>query len=145
MATTTATITLTSPAFSGGGIHTDSLALTKQATLYKADSTTGLDQTTGLSRETLSATTNIVLLDSTALGVNKAGKVYIANLSEEPTEYVIITINAQIIGRLYAGDWMFVPWSQSDAAGNVELQPSVATSMEIGYMLIHEGKTQTSA
>tara|TARA_Y100000310_G_C20271911_1_gene618422 strand:- start:85 stop:507 length:423 start_codon:yes stop_codon:yes gene_type:complete len=140
MATTTATITLTS-----ADISSDALSLTKTATLYKADTTTGLDQTSGFSKDILTATTNIVLLDSTALGVDKAGKVYIANKSTESTEYVIITINAQIIGRLYAGDWMFIPWSQSDAAGNIELQPSVATSMPIEYMLIHEGKTQTSA
>jgi len=140
MATTTATIRLTSP-----DISSDALSISKTATLYKAGTTTGLDQTSGLTKETLTATTNIVLLDSTTAGVNKASKVYISNLSTEPTEYVIITINAQIIGRLYAGDWMFIPWSQSDAAGNIELQPSVATAMDIEYMLIHEGKTQTSA
>ncbi len=106
MATTTATITLTS-----ADISSDALSLTKTATLYKADTTTGLDQTSGFSKDILTATTNIVLLDSTALGVDKAGKVYIANKSTESTEYVIITINAQIIGRLYAGDWAFWPWN----------------------------------
>ena len=137
---TTAQLTLTS-----ADIQSDSLSVTKNATLYKAGTETELDQIQGLNREILSAVTNIVLVDSTALGVGKAGKVYIANKSIEATEYVIITINAQVIGRLYAGDWMFVPWSQSDAAGNIELQPSVATPMTIEWMLFHEGKTQTSA
>ena len=137
---TTAQLTLTS-----ADIQSDSLSVTKNATLYKAGTETELDQIQGLNREILSAVTNIVLLDSTALGVGKAGKVYIANKSTEATEYVIITINAQVIGRLYAGDWMFIPWSQSDAAGNIELQPSVATPMTIEWMLFHEGKTQTSA
>ena len=137
---TTAQLTLTS-----ADIQSDSLSVTKNATLYKAGTETELDQIQGLNREILSAVTNIVLVDSTALGVGKAGKVYIANKSTEATEYVIITINAQVIGRLYAGDWMFIPWSQSDAAGNIELQPSVATSMTIEWMLFHEGKTQTSA
>ena len=137
---TTAQLTLTS-----ADIQSDSLSVTKNATLYKAGTETELDQIQGLNREILSAVTNIVLVDSTALGVGKAGKVYIANKSTEATEYVIITINAQVIGRLYAGDWMFIPWSQSDAAGNIELQPSVATPMTIEWMLFHEGKTQTSA
>ena len=137
---TTAQLTLTS-----ADIQSDSLSVTKNATLYKAGTETELDQIQGLNREILSAVTNIVLVDSTALGVGKAGKVYIANKSIEATEYVIITINAQVIGRLYAGDWMFIPWSQSDAAGNIELQPSVATPMTIEWMLFHEGKTQTSA
>jgi len=137
---TTAQLTLTS-----ADIKSDSLSVTKNSTLYKAGTETELDQIQGLNREILSAITNIVLVDSTALGVGKAGKVYIANKSIEATEYVIITINAQVIGRLYAGDWMFIPWSQSDAAGNIELQPSVATPMTIEWMLFHEGKTQTSA
>ena len=140
MATTTATITLSS-----ADIQSDVLALTKQATLNKANTTTGLDQTTGLNKVIYTATTNIVLLDSTVLGVNKAAKVYIANKSTDASEYITITINAQIVGKLYAGDWMFIPWSQSDAAGNIELQPSVATVLPVEYMMIHEGATQTSA
>tara|TARA_R110000772_G_scaffold77470_1_gene166817 strand:+ start:196 stop:618 length:423 start_codon:yes stop_codon:yes gene_type:complete len=140
MATTTATITLSS-----ADIQSDVLALTKQATLNKGGTTTGLDQTTGLNKVIYTATTNIVLLDSTALGVGKAAKVYVANKSTDASEYITLTINAQIVGRLYAGDWMFIPWSQSDDAGNIELAPSVATALPVEYMMIHEGATQTSA
>mgnify|MGYP003657488836 FL=1 len=140
MATTTATITLSS-----ADIQSDVLALTKQATLYKGGTTTGLEQTTGLQKTIFTATTNIVLFDSTTLGVGGASKVYIANKSTDASEFVTITINAQIVGRLYAGDWMFTPWSQSDAAGNIELEPSVATALPVEYMMIHNGITQTSA
>tara|TARA_R110000765_G_scaffold402051_1_gene497729 strand:- start:298 stop:720 length:423 start_codon:yes stop_codon:yes gene_type:complete len=140
MATTTATITLSS-----ADIQSDVLALTKQATLNKGGTTTGLDQTTGLNKVIYTATTNIVLLDSTALGVGKAAKVYVANKSTDASEYITLTINAQIVGRLYAGDWMFIPWSQSDDAGNIELAPSVATALPVEYMMIHKGATQTSA
>jgi autotransporter adhesin len=144
MATTTATLTLSST-----GIGTDDLALTKTATLYKADSTTGLDQTTGLAKLVTEATTNVILLDTVAgpraaLG-SKHGRVYIKNNSETASEYIVITINATIMGRLYAGDFAFFPWSESDAAGNIEVAPSVATQMEIEYMHIHEGITLTSA
>ena len=144
MATTQATITLNS-----SGISTSPLALTKTTTLYKAGTTTGLEETTGLARVTTEATTNVILLDTVAgpraaLG-SKNGKVYIKNCSTTDSEYIVITINAQIMGRLYAGDWCFFPWSESDAAGNIEIAPSVATQMVIEYMHIHEGITLTSA
>ena len=144
MATTNATITLQS-----SGIGSQPLSLSKTMTLYKLGTTAGLDQTTGLARLTTEAATNVILLDSVAgpraaLG-SKNGKVYIKNCSTVDTEYVIITINAQVMGRLYAGDFAFFPWSESDAAGNIELEPSVATPMVIEYMHIHEGITLTSA
>ena len=135
----TATITLSSD------IQSDNLAFTKDKILYKAGTEQPLDQTTGLNKIIFTATTNIVLLDSSAAGVGKAAKVYIANKSTDASEYVTLTINAQIIGRLYAGDWMFIPWSQSDAAGNIELAPSVATALPVEYMTIHEGLTPVSA
>ena len=40
---------------------------------------------------------------------------------------------------------MFIPWSQSDAAGNIELAPSVATALTVEYMTMHEGLTPVSA
>jgi len=135
----TATITLSSD------IQSDNLAFTKDKILFKAGTEQNLDQTTGLNKIILTATTNIVLLDSSAAGVGKAAKVYIANKSTDASEFVTITINAQIVGRLYAGDWMFIPWSQSDAAGNIELAPSVATALTVEYMTMHEGLTPVSA
>ena len=144
MATTTATITLQS-----SGIGSQPLSLSKTMPLYKLGTTTGLDQTTGFARLVTEATTNVILLDTVAgpraaLG-SKNGKVYIKNCSTTDSEYIVITINAQIMGRLYAGDWCFFPWSESDAAGNIEIAPSVATQMVIEYMHIHEGITLTSA
>ena len=52
MATTTATITLSS-----GDLTGDALALSSTATLTKADSVTGLDQTRGLARRTYTQNT----------------------------------------------------------------------------------------
>ena len=148
MATTNATITLQS-----SGMGSQPLSLSKTMPLYKLGTTTGLDQTTGFARLVTEATTNVILLDTVAgpraaLG-SKNGKVYIKNCSTTDTEYIVITINATIMGRLYGGtgggDWCFFPWSESDAAGNIEVAPSVATPMTIEYMHIHEGITLTSA
>lgn len=140
MATTIATLTLTS-----ADIKSDALSLSKSATLYKADSTTGLEETTGLNKKIYSALTNVLLFDSTALGVGKAAKVYIANKSTDAAEFVTIEIHDQKVGRLYGGDWMFIPWTQSDPDGNIRIKPSVATALPVEYMLIHEGATNTAA
>ncbi len=130
----TASITLTSTDIAG-----DPVNISRSSTCYKAGTTTPLDQTAGLNKLILTTTTNNELYIATAAGDNKAAKMYICNKSETPSEYVTITINAQDIGKLYAGDWMFIPWSQTDTSAQLEVQASVATAMPIEYMLMHEG------
>jgi hypothetical protein len=39
------------------------------------------------------------------------------------------------MGRLYAGDWTLFPWDASSDA-DITVSPSVATSMNLEYMLI---------
>ena len=130
----TATLTLTSADIAG-----DPVNVSKTSTCYKAGTTTPLDETAGLNRIILTTTTNKELYIATAGGNDLAAKLYICNKSTTPSEYVTITINAQDIGKLYAGDWMFIPWSQTDTAAQIEIQASVATTMPIEYMLMHEG------
>jgi hypothetical protein len=143
MATTTASITLQS-----SGIGSNALSLTKTMTLNKLGTTTGLDQTTGLSKVVTEAVAESTLLNS-VIGPragfgSKNGKVFIKNCSTTDTEYIIIKIHDTIMGRLYAGDWTFFPWSESDADGDITITPSVATPMTIEYMHIHEGITLTA-
>ena len=130
----TAILTLTSADIAG-----DPVNVSKTSTCYKAGTTTPLDETTGLNKIILTTTTNKELYISTAGGNNLAAKLFICNKSITPSEYVTITINAQDIGKLYAGDWMFIPWSQTDTSAQIEVQASVATTMPIEYMLMHEG------
>ena len=130
----TATITLTSSDIAG-----DPVNISKTSSCYKAGTTTPLDETTGLNKIVLTTTTNKELYISTAGGNDKNAKMYICNKSITPSEYVTITINAQDVGKLYAGDWMFFPWSQTDTSAQLEVQASVATAMPIEYMLMHEG------
>jgi hypothetical protein len=47
-----------------------------------------------------------------------------------------ITHNAEEIGRLYAGDWAFFPWSNHDGAADIKITPSVSTSITLEYMLL---------
>ena len=130
----TATLTLTSADIAG-----DPVNVSKTSTCYKAGTTTPLDQTAGLNKIILTTTTNKELYIATAAGNDKAAKMYICNKSTVPSEYVTITINNQDIGKLYAGAWMFIPWSQTDTSAQIEIQASVATAMPIEYMLMHEG------
>jgi hypothetical protein len=71
---------------------------------------------------------------------NKANKVYICNSSTSDTDYVVITINQEEIGRLYAGDWMFMPWSVSDLDSEIYVTAAVQTKpVTLDYMVIGEG------
>jgi hypothetical protein len=134
---TTATLTLTSADIAG-----DPVNVSKTATLTKAGKTTDLDQSTGLNRVHLRSTTNKVLLGANAEGNDLAAKVYIINKATDPTLYVTVTINAQTIGKLYAGDWMFIPWSQTDVSADIEVAASNWTSAKgdvpVEYALFHE-------
>ena len=156
MATTTAALTITSNDLVG-----DALSLSTSNTLYKVGSTEGLDQATGLNRVYLTATTNVdlfgALVDAGAAPPaatayeDKSHWVYIANMSEDESEYLTITIGDKVIGLLFGGDFLWMPWSCSgdEHANNkhadVELAPSVATGMHVEYAMIHEGFQLTTA
>ena len=134
---TTATITLTSADIAG-----DPVNVSTTATCTKAGATTDLDQSTGLNRVHLRSTTNKVLLAANAEGNDLAAKVYIINKSDDSALYVTVTINAQTIGKLYGGDFMFIPWSQTDTAASIEVAATNWTSstgdIPVEYVLFHE-------
>ena len=134
MATTTATITLSS-----GDLLSDSLSVSATQTLYKAGTTTGLD---GIQYERLEVPTGDVydMIDATSAGANKANKVYVANKHTDETKYVDIYIAALNIGRLYAGDWMFIPLEAAAATQDVGVE-AIGAAQVIEFALIHEGKT----
>ena len=134
---TTATLTLASADIAG-----DPVSVSKTATLTKAGSANDLDQSSGLSRVHLRSTTNKVLLAANAEGDNLAAKVYVINKSDDASLYVTITINAQTIGKLYGGDFMFIPWSQTDTSASIEVAATNWTSstgdIPVEYALFHE-------
>ena len=134
---TTATITLTSADIAG-----DPVNVYKTTTCTKAGTTTDLDQTIGLNRVHLRSTTQKVLLAGNAEGNDLAAKVYIVNKATDTTLYCTVAINAQTIGKLYAGDWMFIPWSQTDVSADIKIAATNWTSstgdVPIEYALFHE-------
>ena len=150
MATTTATITLAS-----SDIADNSISISNTATLTKAGSTTGLDQTSGLRRRTLTATDTVKLIDldyyqDQTLTENKAAKVYIKNTGTSTSEHVAVGIRQgggsalEEIGWLYGGDWMFFPysavWTSAAHANNqdIDVTPSSTDSVTLEYMVIYE-------
>ena len=130
MATTTASITLSSSDLTG-----DALALSASTTLTKAGTVTGLDQTTGVSRKTYTSSSIQTLVAKGDYSDDKAHKVYIRNTSTVATENLAVTIEAQLLGRLYAGDWCLLPFNGDQ---DIKITPSVATAMTVEFMVIYD-------
>ena len=131
MATTTATITLSST-----DLLSDELALNTTATLTGAGNSTGLTLASGLSRKKTGNTAEYTLFAGASYTDDKAHKVYLKNISTTATEYFEVQIAGAIVGRLYAGDWAFFPWA-ADTTGtdcDIDITPSAA-DMTLEYML----------
>jgi len=106
--------------------------MTQTATLTKAASSTGLDEFTGItSRKYPSAQTDtVVVADSIYVDTTVAHKVYIRNTSTGNSDYILVELEGNvIIGRLYPGDWMFIPYG-----GTLDIQvTTIATNVSIEY------------
>ena len=128
MATTTATINLTSADITG-----DPLNLSKTPTLNKANSSTGLDQFTGITTvvyATAQSNTNIIR-QAEYTDTTTSHKVYIKNSSTGISDYVSVELGGSntLMGRLYPGDWCFFPY---DGTLDVDIDTS-ATGMKVEY------------
>ena len=141
MATITANINVSSDITASG------FSLSNSMTMTQAGITTGINSTNGLGVKNLAATAAVVLelaADATASGANK---IYIRNTSSNKAEHVKISLNAsasaddtvQVIGRLYGGDWMLIPWEANGTGHNVVAAPSTASEVTtIEYMTFHQ-------
>ena len=114
MATITAALTLTSP-----DLLTNALAFSTTNNLTTAGTSTGLSQTSGLARTNFTVGgsapfTSKVIYRANDASSDKANKVYLKNLSTIAAQYFTVYIDQEEMGRLYAGDWAFFPWSAVD-------------------------------
>lgn len=135
MATTTVTLSISS-----GDLTGDALALSSTTNINKAGTTTGLDQTTGVARKFFaSIQSNTALIAAADYTDDKAHKVYIKNISTTASEFVTIKIGATEVGRLYAGDFLFLPWSAdtTSTAADIDIDTS-AVNMTVEYLVIYE-------
>ena len=125
MATTTATLSISSADLQGSP-----LSINTSTTLTQAGTTTGLtlmEMGRGKISETDASKSLQVL--PTALGDNGASKLYLCNNATDATYYLDVDIHDTNLGRLYAGDWMFIPWSMTDTDAQIviEAEPAGAT------------------
>ena len=133
MATTTAAVTLTSDLLS------DNMSVSASTTCMKAGTTAdGLD---GMEYGYVDLVTGDEYdLIGTTPTASKASKLYLKNHSTDETYFIAITQNSQAIGKLYGGDWMFIPADFHDAAGDIAITANGGTN-KICYALFHEGIT----
>ena len=122
---TTATLTLSSDMLSSP------ISISASSTLMKAGITEGLELIE-MGRGTISeadASKTAEFGLGTTLGIDKAAKLFLVNKATDPTYYIDVDIHDTNIGRLYAGDWMFIPWGMNDVASEIviEAEPSGAT------------------
>ena len=132
MATTTATVTISSSDLTG-----DALSLSSTATLTKAGNATGLDQTTGVARKFFaSAQTAYNLIAASDYTADKAHKLYVKNTSTSNSEFITVELGGSNVslGRLYGGDWLFVPY---DGNNDVDIDTS-DVNMTVEYLVIYE-------
>ena len=141
MATTTAGITISSR-----DLMTNPINLSNSKTLTNAGTTVGITGSTGLAAKTFASTANVVLIDASTTFATGSGheKVYIKNTSSSSTQYVQILLGTVEIGRLYGGDWMFMPTAfgsddfDNDGEGtDLEVTPSTADSVTLEYMVLY--------
>jgi hypothetical protein len=133
MATTTAAVTLTSDLLS------DNISVSASSTLMKAGTTAdGLDQIEyGYIDLPTGDEYDLIATTPTA---GKASKLYLKNHSTDETLFISVTQNAQAIGKLYAGDWMFIPADFHDAAADIAITANGGT-IQFCYAIFHEGTT----
>ena len=138
MATTTATVSISSD------ITDSTINVSNTAELHTAGTTTGLNTMTSVTK-VLSSTNQVDLITTGSVSTTHA-YVYINNPSTDHTEYFNITIgnagagsptDTEEIGRLYGGDWMFIPWS-GGSGEDIEYTASDTTETTLEYCVFYE-------
>ena len=134
MATTTASILLNSPDI----MSSQTVNISKSSSLKQAGKRTiGVESTTGLAMKTLEQITAATIIDYSADDITgSAAKIYVRNTSSSTTQYLVVKIGAQIIGRLYGGDFMFIPYTGGDSA-DITVTPSTSAKVIVEYIAFY--------
>ena len=113
MATTTATVAISSDI---------GVSVNASSTLMKTGTTTGLEIMDSGASEVTVAHSAKALLEASAVSGDQTSANYVY-LSNKATD----EIHDVILGRLSAGDWMFMPWSQSDGDAEINITATNGT------------------
>jgi len=140
MPTTTAEIVISND------IGSSSVSIQKTMTLHKEGSATlGMDTLISV-RKVLASTDQVDLVAAATAGSTTHNFLYISNPSTDPSEFFTICLgddpqaaNADSVdeelGKLYGGDWMFIPWSAANTSSDIMIAPGVATEMAVEFMV----------
>lgn len=144
MATTTATIAINSSDIMSGQV----VSLSCSSTLKQAGSKTGVEETTGLGMKVIQSTSSVLIIDDSddAFGTadeNYAAKLYMKNTSTSSSQYLTVTIDGDELGRLYGGDFLFIPYKEGAAgdspfnsgSGDVSVAASTSEKLVLEYMV----------
>ena len=136
MATINATVTINSDISSYPITITSAMTMTKSA-----NPSVGLEETT----KKFTATTAAVIVEADELTDDTAHKVYIRNASASRANFFYVAYNAsaaaagtaEVIGKLYGGDWMLFPYNGST---NITVASSTASETQmLEYMVFADG------
>ena len=141
MATTTATLSISSPDL----LPSSPLSIGASSTLMKAGTSVGLHMIESGSGELTVAASNsgVVVKEATTAGIGTAAKVYLCNKATDPTYYIQVKLHDAILGRLYAGDWMFMPWVQGDTDAEISVEAEGGTC-PYEWAIFKEGETMVA-
>jgi len=138
MATTTATLSVSSD------IMNYPINISKTMVMNKLGTCTGLDETSGLRAKKFRNTTAVVVVEQDEFTSTKASKVYMRNTGSDSTEFFYVAkhvsaaaaaTDAETIGKLYGGDWMLIPYL---ADVNITVAPNTTNVMTLEYMVFAE-------
>jgi len=124
---TTASLTLSTADFTGGG------SFSVSTTLLKAGTATDLDQFTGIAKVKKAVIDTSIPVFTASEFTNTGAKLYFKNTST--SGYILMEVGGVAIGRLYPGDWMFIPVGGTE---NITADTTSA-NQEYEFGIFHEG------
>ena len=138
MATINASISISSD------ISSYPTSISKTMTMKKADSCVGLDETLGLRTKKFNSTTAAEIATAADLTNARAHKLYVRNASADKANFFYVAYNAsaaaagtaEVIGKLYGGDWMLMPYN---AATDINAASSTTSVQYLEYMVFADG------
>ena len=140
MATTTATVSISSSDLMPGS----PLNISASSTLMKTGITTGMELMEMGNAEIAKDYEAQLFADGPATD-NGAYWIYICNTTtDDDTRYIEYKLHETVIGRLYAGDWMFVPYNASDGDAEIEVKGLNGTN-KIEYAMFKTAWTLPAA
>ena len=140
MATTTATVSISSTDLMPGS----PLNISASSTLMKTGISTGMELVE-MGNAVIAEDYEAQLFADGPATDNGAYFIYICNTTtEDDTYYLEYKLHETVIGRLYAGDWMFVPYNASDGDAEVEVEAKSGIN-KIEYAMFKTAWTLTAA